>query len=694
MPDVTPLKTDFLNAINTGLSSLGETPVSAPDNTSTNVILAKQIIVEVSRDVQSKGWWFNTTVGTGAISILSNSNPETSSEDFNTLLPEEARRYISIRASRILQARFLGSEDLYKFSMMEEQVSYAVLTQAHVRNGGNGTSFNSFPAALKSMGVEEFMFLQGNAEEKLLTIRLTTELNTAAKLTAETSLIGSQENLVDTQVLTEVQTGIKTAAESGLITAQQALVSQQVLEAVANISKIGAETLLIGEQENLVEQQVLTEAQTVIKTAAEALLTEKQGGLVDAQKSQTLTEALLRSQQALTEVENTGKVAAETSLMGEQEDLVEAQALDVAADTALKTSQKTQLDAQTAIEATAEKNFYDGVVTGAQDTYRDYAAEMRMMGVQESTFQQLLAYKKIEVLKDAAKLRLATMPDFLFTLVPEEKSLETILRLIGEPTSANSSSNSLARVALETFRATHTELQGRGWWFNTEMDVELPVVTKFIVSGNGGQWDGIYAYNATNGRYERTNGNNVHYFSKTDTNDTNTVGTWVLASEHPAGVYDATFDANVGTGAYPDPALFEIGTLVIEHGIPIPADVLSVEANDYDTLIKTVGGVRYLYDLKTKSTTSWTDTVKAKIIYERPVEDVPQKYLEYLEVRVAIILTELYPQSGADTQRLPKMEAELRAYFKDREFDEADYTVFDNYDTAARIGINRNYNLF
>jgi hypothetical protein len=60
---------------------------------------------------------------------------------------------------------------------------------------------------------------------------------------------------------------------------------------------------------------------------------------------------------------------------------------------------------------------------------------------------------------------------------------------------------------------------------------------------------------------------------------------------------------------------------------------------------------------------------------------------------VAILLTELYPQSGIDIQRLPKMEQELRAYFKDRENDEANYSIFDNYDAASRIGINRNYSL-
>ena len=109
--------------------------------------------------------------------------------------------------------------------------------------------------------------------------------------------------------------------------------------------------------------------------------------------------------------------------------------------------------------------------------------------------------------------------------------------------------------------------------------------------------------------------------------------------------------------------------------------------------MKTSGNSRRLYDLKTKSVYGFPSVVKAKVIYKRVLSDVPSKYLEYLTVRVATILTELYPQSGIDIQRLPKMEQELETYFKDIQADEANYSVFDNYDAASRIGINRNYDL-
>jgi hypothetical protein len=409
--------------------------------------------------------------------------------------------------------------------------------------------------------MDEVMFLQGTVEEKIGTLRLGGELANTAKTKAETSLLADQEALVAAQVLTEAENTAKVTAETSLINDQEALVVKQALTEVAKTTDIEADTTIKG----------------------------KQGSLID--------------NQAATELKNALKLVAETSLINDQEALVVKQALDVQADTALKTSQKTQLDAQTAIEATAEKDFYDGVVDGTQETYRDYAAEMRIMGVQESTFQQTPAYKKVELLKDAAKLRIVTATE-TGTDATELLEVNKVMRFIGEPPVTALNDNSLASETVRLLRDTDTELQGRGWWFNTEEDVELT----------------------------------------------------------PSGS----------------------GHIIINN------TMLSVEAYDYDTRME-LGG--YLYDLNKKSANNWTSPIKAKVIYKRTLSYTPQKYREYLSVRVAILLTELYPQSGVDIQRLPKMELELRAYFKDREFDDANYSVFDNYDVATRIGVNRNYDI-
>jgi hypothetical protein len=230
---------------------------------------------------------------------------------------------------------------------------------------------------------------------------------------------------------------------------------------------------------------------------------------------------------------------------------------------------------------------------------------MRIMGVQETTFQQTPAYKKVEMLKDAAKLRTATATETSQNSF-EIEQVNKVMRFIGEPPVTALNDNSLASECVRLMRDTDTELQGRGWWFNTRKNIE--------------------------------------------------------------------FESDEGV-------------------ITVNYDVLSVEVDGIPTHISSYGSGYRLFNRDANSTTSWTSTIKATVIYKKVLSDVPTKYLEYLNVRTAILLTELYPQSGVDIQRLPKMEAELRAYFKDREFDDANYSIFDSYDVATRIGINRNYDL-
>lgn len=627
----TSLSTTLLESVNIVLANLGESPVNSLSGGALpqQVSLALNTIEEVSTDIQSKGWWFNQKTGsnydtTANVVIY----PSNTTNEWGSDIPEEARRYITIRASRIAQTRLIGSEELQKFSYNEELVSLAILQQAHVRNSNGILDFNAFPAELRGLGMDEVMFLQGNVEEKIGTLRLGGELANIAKTKAETDLLADQEALVAAQVLTEAQNttlvaqnAIKTAAEAGLVTNQQALIAQQVLDVVADVAlktkqgeKIDEEVDLLQTQDLLTQAQTSTELQNAIKVAAEsglitsqqALISQqvldsvadvtlkgKQGSLIDQQvlteteetEKRTSEKELIDEQtslvtkQTLTEVQNAIKVSAESGLISSQQALVSQQVLDAAADITLKgkqgslvdaqelktdaetvltsnqsslvASQKTQLDATTAIEASAEKAFYDGVVAGTQDTYRDYAAEMRIMAVQESTFQQTPAYKKVELLKDAAKLRLATATE-TSTDATELLEVNKVMRFIGEPPVTALNSDSLASECVRLLRDTDTELQGRGWWFNID-----------------------------------------------------------------------------------------------EDGVIVP----------------------------------------------KALSDTPQKYREYLSVRVAILLTELYPQSGVDIQRLPKMEAELRAYFKDREFNDANYSIFDSYDVASRMGINRNYDL-
>ena len=169
-------RTTQLECVNTMLSTIGEAPVNSlygvlPLDASTAV----NILNEVNREVQSAGWKFNTSwkvslnrdvnnklvVGADVLHIEFNHLRESKSsydpvlrgnylynlagetftwtKDFEYVtviylldfenIPEQARRYIAIRASRIYHDRTLGSQSIHKFSIQDELGALALLKQ-------------------------------------------------------------------------------------------------------------------------------------------------------------------------------------------------------------------------------------------------------------------------------------------------------------------------------------------------------------------------------------------------------------------------------------------------------------------------------------------------------------------------------------------------------------------------------------
>lgn len=157
--------TTELEAVNLMLSVIGESPLSSlTDVGLVDAVLARQVLSEVSRTVQSTGWHFNTETDypltpelfTGFIQVPLNClKVDTTGVDRDvdvvhrgtrlydrtnhtyaftkslkaTLvlvlpfdeLPETARYYIAVRAARVFQARTVGSDTLYQFSAKDEQ---------------------------------------------------------------------------------------------------------------------------------------------------------------------------------------------------------------------------------------------------------------------------------------------------------------------------------------------------------------------------------------------------------------------------------------------------------------------------------------------------------------------------------------------------------------------------------------------
>lgn len=157
--------TSELDAVNIMLGTIGESPISSLDASTgvADAVIARQILSEVSIQVQEEGWHFNTEVNfvltpsadTGEIFIPGNVvEIDSFGEDrlldvtirgnrlydrtnhtfiftksiktemvllleFNEL-PQSARHYITVRAARVFQQRVIGSDKLGTFTERDE----------------------------------------------------------------------------------------------------------------------------------------------------------------------------------------------------------------------------------------------------------------------------------------------------------------------------------------------------------------------------------------------------------------------------------------------------------------------------------------------------------------------------------------------------------------------------------------------
>ena len=171
---MTTSTTTKLESVNVMMTSIGETPVNTiTAATTTDVAIAITILDNVSREVQSVGWHFNsdqdyqlTPNTSNQVELPSNClRIDTSGASANndyverarklwdrkkhtytltdeivyvdivwfldfTEIPEAAKRYITIRAARLFQDRMLASDLLHKFHQVDELQALSVLKEA------------------------------------------------------------------------------------------------------------------------------------------------------------------------------------------------------------------------------------------------------------------------------------------------------------------------------------------------------------------------------------------------------------------------------------------------------------------------------------------------------------------------------------------------------------------------------------
>lgn len=181
-------KTTRIEAINTMLSVIGEPPVNSLSGVNrADVLIASAILDEVSRDIQSEGWHFNTDEkvpfipdSSGVIAVPDNVlrlemtdttygkdlvirdnkifNKSTLSDiwdpsttlyctvvylfDVDTI-PQAARHYIAIRAARIFSNRMVGDKAHHEFTANDEFKALITLKE-YEGETGDYTMFDNY----------------------------------------------------------------------------------------------------------------------------------------------------------------------------------------------------------------------------------------------------------------------------------------------------------------------------------------------------------------------------------------------------------------------------------------------------------------------------------------------------------------------------------------------------------------------
>lgn len=179
--------TTELDAINTMLSIIGEAPVNTVEDTGVvDAVIARQILNETLRQVQSTPWHWNTDYNVtltptfplpGEIYVPANAlivDPVDPTVDLAQRglklwdkknqtfrfggpvmvhitrllgfeeIPQPARHYIMVRAGRIFQDRVVGSETLSGFNDKDEARAFAQLRNAEAENGDYNVLDNAF----------------------------------------------------------------------------------------------------------------------------------------------------------------------------------------------------------------------------------------------------------------------------------------------------------------------------------------------------------------------------------------------------------------------------------------------------------------------------------------------------------------------------------------------------------------------
>lgn len=123
----------------------------------------------------------------------------------------------------------------------------------------------------------------------------------------------------------------------------------------------------------------------------------------------------------------------------------------------------------------------------------------------------------------------------------------------------------------------------------------------------------------------------------------------------------------------------------------LPNNVLQVDT--VDTTYDVVQRGTTLFDRKKYTDTFTVDELKVNITFLLEYEELPEQARRYIALKASRMFANRLVGSREIEALIYRDEIRAKAAMEEAEGNNSDRTIFDNYDTATRIGINRRTDL-
>jgi hypothetical protein len=128
----------------------------------------------------------------------------------------------------------------------------------------------------------------------------------------------------------------------------------------------------------------------------------------------------------------------------------------------------------------------------------------------------------------------------------------------------------------------------------------------------------------------------------------------------------------------------------VSGSITVPSDAVQVDTDDKSLDIIQRGSV--LFD-RANNTTTFTKSIKVNLLRLLDWDSLPEEARRYITLRASRIFQGRTVGSRELEALIARDEYQARARLEESDYGSSDRTIFDNYDVATRIGVNRNYDI-